>query len=158
MIEKILFTTIFIISLSGIQIASFEDWLILSFVIQALWVCNLSNKTLKQYKSKRKKETIILTFNKTLIPILILDIITIVFSTSFAFRILFAHLYKSIIVISVLGISISLIVNYHIIINKIIENSSSTIKKIIEITSALLYPIGVYVIKIGHKKGVRNDV
>lgn len=152
MIKKIIFTIIFIFSLLGIQIASFEDWLILSLVIQVIWITIISNDIVRLSKSRSRVDRIFGKFNKIFIYLLITDIVIIFFSMSFGFRIIFAPLYKPIFYVSGICIIVSIFRNYYIIINELIKRANSLEKKFVLILSSLFYPIGIYTIKTDNKK------
>jgi hypothetical protein len=144
---KIIFTVIFIFSLLGIQIASFSDWLILSLVIQVIWITIVSNNIIKLSKSKSKLDNVFEKFNKIFIYLLVADIVIIFLSMSFGFRIIFAPLYKPTFYVSGICIIISIFRNYYIIINELIKRTNPVGKKIILILSSFIYPIGNYTIK-----------
>jgi hypothetical protein len=144
---KIIFTVLFLFSLTGIQIASFEDWLILSLVIQVIWISIIANDIIKHSKSKSKLENIIVKFNKIFIKLLIADIVIIFLSMSFGFRIIFASLYIQTFYVSGICIIISIFGNYYIIINELIKRAYSLGKIITLILSSLIYPIGVYTVR-----------
>jgi hypothetical protein len=144
---RIIFTLIFIFSLLGIQVASLKDWLILSVVIQVIWITIISNNIIKLSNSKSRLDKVFEKFNKIFIYLLVADIIIIFLSMSFGFRIIFAPLYKPTFYISGICIIISIIRNYYIIINELIKRTNSVGKKIALILSSFIYPIGAYTIK-----------
>ena len=94
MIKKIIFTILFLISLTGIEIASLSDWFILSLVIHVIWLTMTSNQILRGQKVKYKTDRIFKIFNKVIIYILIADVVIIILSMSFGFRLIFANLYN----------------------------------------------------------------
>lgn len=144
---KIIFTLLFIFSLLGIQVASFKDWLILSLIIQVIWITIISNNIVKLSKSKSRLDKIFEKFNKVFIYLLVADIVIIFLSMSFGFRIIFASLYKPTFYVSGICIIISIIRNYYIIINELIKRANPLWKKITLILSSFIYPIGAYTIK-----------
>lgn len=144
---KIIFTVLFLFSLIGIQIASFEDWLILSLLIQVIWTSIIANDIIKHSKSKSKLDKIIVKFNKIFIYLLIADIVILFLSMSFLFRLIFASLYVTTFYVSGICILISIFGNYYIIINELIKRVNPIGKKIALILSSLIYPIGVFMVK-----------
>lgn len=146
MTRKIIFTILFLCSLSGIPIASFTDWLILSLIIQIIWITITSNEILNLVKSKDRNLRIFLGFNKILIYLLITDMVILVLSMSFGFRIIFAPFYRPTFYISSICMTISLFGNYYIIINDLIKKTKSLGKRFMLILSSLFYPIGIYTI------------
>ena len=82
--EKIIFIIIFIFSLIGLQMAGVVNWLILSFVVQILWLTRVSNKILNQTESKNKTDRLHRKFNRYLMTMLIVDLVVIFLSMSFA--------------------------------------------------------------------------
>ena len=144
---KIIFTVLFLFSLIGIRIASFEDWLILSLPIQVIWISIIANEIIKNSKSKSKLDKIIVKLNKIFIYLLIADIVILFLSMSFLFRLIFASLYVTTFYVSVICILISIFGNYYIIINELIKRANPIGKKIALILSSLIYPIGVFMVK-----------
>lgn len=144
---KIIFTVLFLFSLIGIRIASFEDWLILSLLIQVIWTSIIANDIIKHSKAKSKLDKIIVKFNKIFIYLLIADIVILFLSMSFLFRLIFASLYVPTFYVSGICILISIFGNYYIIINELIKRANPISKKIALILSSLIYPIGVFMVK-----------
>ena len=144
---KIIFTVLFLFSLIGIRIASFEDWLILSLPIQVIWISIIANEIIKNSKSKSKLDKIIGKLNKIFIYLLIADIVILFLSMSFLFRLIFASLYVTTFYVSVICILISIFGNYYIIINELIKRANPIGKKIALILSSLIYPVGVFMVK-----------
>jgi len=144
---KIIFTVLFLFSLIGIQIASFEDWLILSLLIQVIWTSIIANDIIKHSKSTSKLDKIIVKSNKIFIYLLIADIVILFLSMSFLFRLIFASLYVTTFYVSGICILISIFGNYYIIINELIKRANPIGKKIALILSSLIYPIGVFMVK-----------
>ncbi|NRT16610.1 hypothetical protein HNP99_002981 [Flavobacterium sp. 28A] len=147
---KIIFTTLFIFSLLGIQIASLNDWLVLSLTIHVLWLSITSNEIMNLLVLKNKK--ILQVFNKIVFYLLIVDIAVIFLSISFIFRLLFAILYLPLFYVSAVCIMISLIVNYFILIKYFIKTTKSLTKTALLILSSFFYLIGVYVIQVKNHK------
>ncbi|MBJ2176348.1 hypothetical protein JBL43_19000 [Aureibaculum sp. A20] len=146
MTRKIIFTILFLFSLSGLQIASFSDWLILSLLIQTIWIAITSNEILELNEPKNSTINKFQKFNKILVYLLIADIIILFLSMSFGFRIVFAPLYKPIFFISIVCILISLFGNYYVIINWLKKRTKSLGKRGLFILSSLFYPIGIFMI------------
>lgn len=144
---KIIFTVIFVFSLVGIQIASFEDWLILSLIIQVIWISTIANDIIKLSRSKSRLDKIFEKFNKMFIYFLSADIVILFLSMSFLFRLIFAPLYIMTFYVSGICILISIFGNYYIIINELIKRANPLRKKITLILSSLIYPIGVFTVK-----------
>ena len=149
MIIKIIFTILFLFSLLGIQVARLNDWLVLTLIIHIIWLSITSNKILELSKKEYKNYRIFQIFNKVFVYIFIADIIIIILSMSFGFRLIFASLYRPIFFISAIFGIISILGNYFIIINYLIERTSSLGKRFMLILSSLFYPIGVYTINEG---------
>ena len=147
MLKKTIFTVLFVFSLQGIQVASFQDWLFLTLIIQVIWVMLLSNKIIKLSKSKNKIDQFLQTFNKVFVYLLVADIFIIFLSMSFGFRILFAPLYRPTFYISGIVLLLSIFGNYYVIINDILKRPNSLTKNILLIISSFFYPIGIYSIK-----------
>ena len=147
MLKKTIFTVLFVFSLQGIQVASFQDWLFLTLIIQVIWVMLLSNKIIKLSKSKNKIDRFLQTFNKVFVYLLVADIFIIFLSMSFGFRILFAPLYRPTFYISGIVLLLSIFGNYYVIINDILKRPNSLTKNILLIISSFFYPIGIYSIK-----------
>lgn len=160
MIKKIIFTVLFLFSLTGIQVASFNDWLILSFIIHIIWLTITSNEILESSITEYKNYRIFNKFNKILVYLFIADILIIVLSMSFGFRLIFASLYKPTFFISAIFGIISICVNYYIIINSLIKRIDSVTKRILLILSSLFYPIGVFTIteRTSKQKTFANNV
>lgn len=146
MIKKTIFTILFLFSLSGIQIASLNDWLILTLIIHIIWLTVTSNEILKLSKTEYKHHRTFQIFNKILVYLFIADIIIIFLSMSFGFRLIFASLYKPTFFISAIFGVISIFGNYFIIVNHLIKKNDSLRKRFLQIFSSLFYPIGVYAI------------
>jgi len=144
MIKKIIFTVLFLFSLIGIQVASFNDWLILTFIIHIIWLTITSNEILESSKTEYKNYRIFKIFNKIIIYLFIADILIIVLSMSFRFRLIFASLYRPTFFISAIFGVISICVNYYFIINYLIKRIDSITQRILLILSTLFYPIGVF--------------
>ena len=83
MLQKIIFTSLFLFSLLGIYIASFEDWLILTLILQILWITLLSNKIIESSKNDYRIYRIFAKINVITICILIVDLLIIFLSISF---------------------------------------------------------------------------
>lgn len=147
---KIIFTTLFIFSLLGIQIASLNDWLVLSLTIHVLWLSVTSNEIVNFLVLKNKK--ILQVFNKIVLYLLIVDIAVIFLSMSFIFRLLFAIIYLPLFYVNAVCIMISLIVNYFILIKYFIKTTKSLTKTALLILSSFFYLIGVYVIQVKNHK------
>ena len=145
--KQIIFTLLFLFSLSGIQIASFDDWLILSLIIHLIWVMILSNEMIKSLNLKNKFEKTVKIINKVSIYLFIIDVLMIFLSMSFLFRLIFAYLYRPMFYLTCVCIFISTIVNYYVIINELLKRKYSLVKKIGLILSSIFYPIGIYSIK-----------
>ncbi len=152
MLRKLIFTTLFLINLKVIQSTDFTDWVILSSVIQVIWVAITSKEILELDKSGNKNISRFLTFNEISFYLLVVDIIIIVLSLSFAFRILFfVGLYIPtylIFIISFVFLTISFIGNYYVIISYLIKQTKSKIKRFLLVFASLFYPIGVWLINI----------
>ena len=146
MIKKIIFTILFLFSLLGIQVASLNDWLILSLFIHIIWLTITSSKILELSKTENINHRIFKIFNNILIYLFIADIFIIVLSMSFGFRLIFASLYRPTFFISAIFGVISVFGNYFIIINHLLKRAESLGKRILLILSSLFYPIGVYTI------------
>lgn len=146
MIKKITFTILFLLSLSGIQIASLNDWLILTLIIHIIWLTVTSNKILELSKTEYKNHRTFQVFNKILVYLFIADIIIMFLSMSFGFRLIFASLYRPTFFITAIFGVISIFGNYFIIINHLIKKTDSLRKRFLQILSSLFYPIGVYTI------------
>ena len=146
MIKKIIFTILFLISLTGIEIASLSDWFILSLVIHVIWLTMTSNQILRRQKVKYKTDRIFKIFNKVIIYILIADVVIIILSMSFGFRLIFANLYRPTFYLSLICITISVLGNYFIVIDYLTKKTDSLSKKVLLGISSLFYPIGVYIL------------
>ncbi|MGB1295711.1 MAG: hypothetical protein ACPG6V_09540 [Flavobacteriales bacterium] len=146
--EKIMFIIIFIFSLIGLKMAGVMNWLILSLIVQILWLTRVSNKILNQTKSKNKTDRLHRKFNRYLITMLIVDLVVIFLSLSFAFRLLFAWLYQPLFILSIIGMLISLITNYFVLVNHIKQSNPSLFKKIFLVLTSLFYPLGTIFIKV----------
>jgi hypothetical protein len=104
----------------------------------------LSNEIIKVPNSKIEK--VLKKFNNLFIYLLVADIIIIFLSMSFGFRMIFAPLYRPTFYLSGIIIIISVILNYYIVVKKLIKKTNSLERNIILIISTLLYPIGIYTI------------
>ena len=158
MLQKIIFTSLFLFSLLGIYIASFEDWLILTLILQILWITLLSNKIIESSKNDYRIYRIFAKINVITICILIVDLLIIFLSISFAFRIFLAYLYQPIFYLSIICIIISIVGNYYIVFNELNNRNVSFRKKICLFVASLIYPLGVYIVKTGSeiKTGANN--
>ena len=107
-IRKILFSILFIGSLPAIQIASFEDWFILSLFIQMIWIAIIANKILK-LDSQEKIIQLFIKFNLASILLLTTDIIVLFLSMSFLFRPILAYSYQTLMYTSLTVLIISII-------------------------------------------------
>jgi hypothetical protein len=146
MSKKIIFAILFLFSLPGIQIASFSDWLILSLLIQTIWAATTSNEILTLNKSENRNTIRLLKFNKILVYLLIADMAILVLSMSFAFRLIFAYLYRPLFFISIVSLLIALFGNYYVIINYLLKKTKANGKRFLFILSSLFYPIGIFTI------------
>lgn len=145
--RKVIFIMLFFFSITGIFISSFSDWLFLTLIIHMLWLSITGFNILKSNDRKNKKELLLQRFNKFFIYLLIADIAIIFLSMSFAFRLFLAYLYQPIFYITVLGIVISLVGNYYILIHQVSNEPYSKINKTLIIVASFFYPLGVFFIE-----------
>lgn len=144
--KKIIFTILFLFSLPRIQVASLTDWLILSFFIHLIWLTITSNQVLKNKKTKSKSDNIFIILNKSIVYVFVIDVIIIVLSASFGFRLIFAYFYKPTFYLSLVCVVVSFLGNYFVLIRCFNQQTDSLIRKILLIVSSLFYPIGVYTV------------
>lgn len=149
---KIVFTTIFLISLLIFEFLGFEDWFFISVIIQVVWLNLNSNSILSFDYSNFIWANRIRNLNKITLVILVLDLIIIYLSTSFIVRVFLAPFYRSLYILTLLLIFLSAIINYYILIKTLMQMPISRMKKMIFILVSFFYPIGVFVINIRRKE------
>ena len=137
---KFIFPILFILCLFVLYNFNLTDWVILTLIIQTIWTSKLSNIIISDLNITEFKNTI--KFNNFLICLLIADIIIIILSSSFIFRIIFSYLYFPLFFINLVLILISIVINFPIIYNKIKNENFSFFKKSIICICLLIYPIG----------------
>ena len=143
---RILFSTIFLISLFVFTISRFEDWLIVTLIIQAIWLNFNSNLILKRSYNNHVWTDRIITFNKITLYVLVVDLLIIFLSMSFFVRILLAPFYQGLFILTSLLIFISAILNYSVLINHLMKMPISKIKQMVLVVASFFYPIGIFVI------------
>lgn len=145
---KILFITLFLISLLVFEFSGFEDWLIINLIIQVIWLILISNIIFNNYYSNYIWANRIRNLNKITLVILVLDLIIIFLSVSFFVRILLAPFYYGMFVITSIFIFLSIIINYSILIKCVMQLPKSIIVKTALVLASFFYPIGVFLINI----------
>lgn len=148
MIKKIIFTALFLASLIEFRVIGLSGWLIVSLVIQTVWLIITSSEILRLKRAKNKIDIVFKILNQLLIFMLITDFIIFILSMSFGFRLIFANLYIPTFYISLICIIFSIFSSYYTIFNYLINSTHSQCRRILIGMSSLFYPIGVYMLTV----------
>ncbi|WP_196889887.1 hypothetical protein [Aureivirga sp. CE67] len=148
-ILRLIFGLMFLLSMILLRI-NVTDWIIINVIINWLWNSMQTNKITFELKLSNK-ENILSNFNKSMSLLVVIPVLIIAFlSTSFFIRIIMAHLYQGIALITIVTFIISMIINI-MIWSKLLKVR----KKLINwklILSIIVYPIGVLLIENEYNK------
>lgn len=140
--KQLFYLIIFSLSLIIIEFSNFNDWLIISLLIQSIWILTTSNEIIANENISLQNKKLIKKVNKWIVRLIIFDFIIMFLSVSFAFRLLLAHLYNPIMYLTLIAIIISVILSYYIIISFLNQYVLSKRKKIVYVLTMFIYPIG----------------
>lgn len=150
--KHIFYILLFGLSLFVINISNFNDWILVSLLIQVVWISLTSNKIISKGQVEMKNKLILTSFNRFTIVLLIIDFVIMFLSTSFGFRLLFANFYRPTMYLTLISIFISILISYFIIIKFLRQNIDSRRKLILYILTTLFYPSGQLSITLINKK------
>lgn len=145
-ISQILFSLTFLLSLLYFKSKGFLEWTFLYFFLYWVWLSFIAYKTVRHPKTIYFGGT--LTYINILLSafLIIADLIIIVLSLSFLFRVILANFYR-LIAYGTLCFFITSVVLHFIIISKnirIINNTNSIFTTCVKL---LFYPIGIWTIQ-----------
>ncbi len=137
-IEQYIFVILFFFSLLLILASSLEDFLLIHFILQILWLVRFSHNFHKNPKKNFKR------LPKFITGLIIFDFIILVLSISFGFRILFAYLYRPLMYFNLFIFTLSALYSYSLLYSFIKVKKNISLFVLLILTSTIAYPLSPY--------------